>query len=194
VRPPGRQQTLEPMGNHRKLPDAAAAETVNFDAGGGQRGQTRGRFSRRLRPEAIDDRAEAAAIDPRGFLHTGDLATMDERGYVRIVGRSKDMLIVGGFNVYPAEVENTLLGHEAIRGVAVVGLPDRRLGEVPVAYVVPTPGESLDADAIIRWARARLANYKLPRHVVEVAELPVNATGKVVKEELRARARAELGD
>src|SRR5262249_4800768 len=96
-----------------------------------------------------DPEATAAAIDSRGFVHTGDLATMDARGYVRIVGRSKDMLIVGGFNVYPAEVENTLLGHDAIGQVAVIGVPDARMGEIAIAYVVPAPGCSVDAGAII---------------------------------------------
>jgi acyl-CoA synthetase (AMP-forming)/AMP-acid ligase II len=139
-----------------------------------------------------DPEATAAAIDERGFLHTGDLATMDERGYVRIVGRSKDMLIVGGFNVYPAEVENALLAHEAIGRVAVVGVPDDRLGEVALAYVVPASGRSVDGDAIIAWARERLANYKVPRHVVAIAELPINASGKVLKNELRARAADDL--
>ena len=140
-----------------------------------------------------DPKATTAAIDERGFLHTGDLATMDERGYVRIVGRLKDMLIVGGFNVYPAEVENTLLAHDAIGRVAVIGVPDERMGEVAMAYVVPAPGRELDPDAIIAWARERLANYKVPRHVVAIAELPINAAGKVVKDELRARAAADLG-
>jgi HIP---CoA ligase len=140
-----------------------------------------------------DPQATAAAIDERGFLHTGDLATMDDRGYVRIVGRSKDMLIVGGFNVYPAEVENILLDHEAIDQVAVVGAPDRRMGEVPVAYVVPAPGSAIDPDAIIGWARERLANYKVPRRVFPLAGLPINATGKVVKEALRARAAKDFG-
>jgi acyl-CoA synthetase (AMP-forming)/AMP-acid ligase II len=139
-----------------------------------------------------DPEATAAAVDERGFLHTGDLATMDERGYVRIVGRLKDMIIVGGFNVYPAEVENALLAHDAIGQVAVVGLPDERLGEVAVAFVVPAPGRSVDAGAIIGWARERLANYKVPRHVVALAALPTNAAGKVVKSELRARALADL--
>jgi acyl-CoA synthetase (AMP-forming)/AMP-acid ligase II len=139
-----------------------------------------------------DPDATAAAIDERGFLHTGDLATMDERGYVRIVGRLKDMLIVGGFNVYPAEVENALLNHDAISRAAVIGVPDERLGEVGMAYVVAAPGRVLDPDAIIGWARERLANYKVPRYVVEVAELPINAAGKVMKDELRARAPADL--
>jgi acyl-CoA synthetase (AMP-forming)/AMP-acid ligase II len=140
-----------------------------------------------------DPEATAAAIDERGFLHTGDLATMDERGYVRIVGRSKDMLIVGGFNVYPAEVENTLLGHDAIHQVAVIGVPDERMGDVPLAYVVPASGRAVDSDAIIRWARERLANYKVPRYVVSIEQLPINAAGKVVKDELRARAATDLG-
>jgi acyl-CoA synthetase (AMP-forming)/AMP-acid ligase II len=139
-----------------------------------------------------DPEATAAAIDDRGFLHTGDLATMDERGYVRIVGRLKDMLIVGGFNVYPAEVENVLLAHDAIGQVAVIGVPDARMGEVAVAYVVPAAGRSLDPEAIIGWARERLANYKVPRHLVAVGELPINAAGKVVKSDLRARAAADL--
>jgi len=141
-----------------------------------------------------DPEATAAAIDDRGFLHTGDLATMDERGYVRIVGRLKDMLIVGGFNVYPAEVENALLAHDAIGQVAVIGVPDARMGEVAMAYVVPAPGQSIDPSVIIGWARERLANYKVPRHVVSVAALPTNAAGKVRKDELRARAAADLAD
>jgi acyl-CoA synthetase (AMP-forming)/AMP-acid ligase II len=140
-----------------------------------------------------DPEATAAAIDNRGFLHTGDLATMDECGYVRIVGRLKDMLIVGGFNVYPAEVENTLLGNHAIGQVAVIGVPDERMGEVAMAYVVPAPGHVVDPDAIIGWAREHLANYKVPRYVVGIAELPTNATGKIVKDELRARAAADRG-
>jgi acyl-CoA synthetase (AMP-forming)/AMP-acid ligase II len=140
-----------------------------------------------------DPEATAAAIDANGFLHTGDLATMDARGYVRIVGRLKDMLIVGGFNVYPAEVENALLAHDAIGQVAVIGVPDARLGEIAMAYVVPAAGRSIDPAALIAWARERLANYKVPRHVVAVAELPLNATGKVVKDALRARAASDLG-
>jgi len=138
-----------------------------------------------------DPEATAAAIDERGFLHTGDLATMDDRGYVRIVGRLKDMLIVGGFNVYPAEVENTLLAHVAIAQAAVIGVPDQRLGEVAMAYVVATAGHVVDSAAIIAWTRERLANYKVPRAVVAVPALPINATGKVMKDELRALAAVE---
>jgi len=137
-----------------------------------------------------DPAATAEAIDTNGFLHTGDLATMDERGYVRIVGRLKDMFIVGGFNVYPAEVEGTLLGHPAVGQVAVIGVPDERMGEVGMAYVVAAPGHQPDPADIIAWGRERLANYKAPRFVTVIDALPVNAAGKVVKEDLRALAGA----
>jgi acyl-CoA synthetase (AMP-forming)/AMP-acid ligase II len=132
-----------------------------------------------------DPVATAEAIDGNGFLHTGDLATMDERGYVRIVGRSKDMFIVGGFNVYPAEVEGTLLGHPAIGQVAVIGVPDERMGEVGMAFVVAVPGQHPDPDEIVVWGRERLANYKAPRFVTVVDALPINAAGKVIKDDLR---------
>ena len=135
-----------------------------------------------------DEAATAAAIDAQGFLHTGDLATMDERGYVCIVGRLKDMFIVGGFNVYPAEIENTLLTHDAIGQVAVIGVPDERMGEVGMAWVVPAPGWTPDPTEIIAWSRERMANYKVPRSVVVVESLPINAAGKVMKEDLRTRA------
>jgi len=135
-----------------------------------------------------DPDATAAAIDGAGFLHTGDLATMDDRGYVTIVGRLKDMLIVGGFNVYPAEVENILLNHPDIAQVAVIGVPDDRMGEVAMAWIVAAPGSSPDADAVVAWSREHMANYKVPRRVAFLDALPLNATGKVVKEDLRAMA------
>ncbi len=135
-----------------------------------------------------DPAATAEAIDARGFLHTGDLATMDDRGYVTIVGRLKDMIIVGGFNVYPAEVENALLRHDDIAQVAVVGIPDDRMGEVGMAWVVPRAGHDPDPDEIMAWSREHMANYKVPRQVAIIDSLPVNAAGKVVKDELRSRA------
>jgi acyl-CoA synthetase (AMP-forming)/AMP-acid ligase II len=137
-----------------------------------------------------DPEATAQAIDVEGWLHTGDLGTLDDRGNLRIVGRIKDMFIVGGFNAYPAEIENLLLGHPAVGRVAVIGVPDERLGEVGMAFVVPAPGASLEPDALIVWARDAMANYKVPRAVEIVDDLPVNATGKVEKEVLRARAAA----
>jgi len=139
-----------------------------------------------------DPDATAAAIDADGWLHTGDLATVDERGCVRIVGRSKDMFIVGGFNAYPAEIENLLLGHPAVARAAVVGMPDARLGEVGMAFVVLAPGAVLEPDDLVAWSREAMANYKVPRAVELVDELPVNAAGKVEKEPLRVRAAARV--
>jgi acyl-CoA synthetase (AMP-forming)/AMP-acid ligase II len=136
-----------------------------------------------------DPEATAAAIDPDGWLHTGDVGVMDEHGNIRITDRKKDMFIVGGFNAYPAEIENTLLGHPGVAQVAVVGVPDERLGEVGHAFVVPRSGHALDAEALLAWARQRLANYKVPRAVHVVDALPTNASGKVLKFELRGRAR-----
>jgi acyl-CoA synthetase (AMP-forming)/AMP-acid ligase II len=142
----------------------------------------------------LDDPAETArAIDADGWLHTGDLGVLDERGYLRIVGRTKDMFIVGGFNAYPAEIENFLLGHPAVRRAAVVGMPDERLGEVGMAFVVTQPGAELRPEQLIQWARGVMANYKVPRAVEFVDALPVNAAGKVEKEVLRARAAGRAG-
>jgi len=130
----------------------------------------------------------AATIDPDGWLHTGDIGIMDERGYIRITDRLKDMYIVGGFNAYPAEIEGLLLTNEKVAQVAVVGIPDERMGEVGMAFVVPRAGVTLEPAEVIAWAREHMANYKVPRHVEVCAELPVNANGKVVKYELRERA------
>ena len=136
-----------------------------------------------------DAEATAAAIDADGWLHTGDLGTFDDDGYLRIVGRIKDMFIVGGFNAYPAEIENIFLRHPRIAQVAVIGVPDDRLGEIGMAFVVLDPGPPITEAEIIEWARHEMANYKAPRSVAFLTELPVNATGKVVKDELRAHVR-----
>ncbi|MFJ9937696.1 FadD3 family acyl-CoA ligase [Streptomyces virginiae] len=129
----------------------------------------------------------AAAITPDGWLHTGDVGVLDERGNLRITDRIKDMFIVGGFNAYPAEIEQLLGLHPDIADVAVVGVPDPRLGEVGKAYAVRRPGSTLTADDLIAWSRREMANYKVPRAVEFVTELPRNASGKVLKRELRAR-------
>ncbi len=134
-----------------------------------------------------DPEATASTIDAEGWLHTGDIAVMDERGYVRITDRIKDMYICGGFNVYPAEIEKALFAHEGIAASAVIGIPDERMGEVGMAFVVPVGGAKLDPDEIVAWSRERLANYKVPRRVEVVDELPTNATGKVMKFVLRER-------
>jgi HIP---CoA ligase len=135
-----------------------------------------------------DPEATAAALTPNGWLRTGDLGVLDERGNLRIVGRAKDMFIVGGFNAYPAEIENHLLRHTDVLQAAVIGIPDERLGEVGMAFVVTRSGDPAAGPGIIAWCRDEIANYKVPRVVEVVDALPVNATGKVVKEELRARA------
>jgi acyl-CoA synthetase (AMP-forming)/AMP-acid ligase II len=137
----------------------------------------------------LDDPEETAKmLSADGWLRTGDLGVLDDAGRLRIVGRVKDMFIVGGFNAYPAEIENALLRHPAIRQAAVIGIPEHRLGEVGMAFVV-TSGP-VTADDIIEWSRDQMANYKVPRAVEIVDELPLNATGKVMKEALRERAAA----
>jgi len=135
----------------------------------------------------------AETIDADGWLHTGDIAVMDERGYIDITDRMKDMFIQGGFNAYPAEIENLLLDHPDIAQVAVIGVPDERLGEVGMAFVVPTTGTRPDEAAIVAWAREAMANYKAPRYVEIVEALPMNASNKVLKYELRGQARERLG-
>ncbi len=135
-----------------------------------------------------DPEATAEVLSPDGWLRTGDIGTLDEQGNLRIVGRAKDMFIVGGFNAYPAEIENLLLRHPDIQQVAVIGVPDARLGEVGMAFVIAGPGSVVTPEQIIGWARQEMANYKAPRSVVFVDELPYNATGKVQKDVLRERA------
>jgi acyl-CoA synthetase (AMP-forming)/AMP-acid ligase II len=129
-----------------------------------------------------DPAATAEAVDADGWLRTGDLGSLDGRGLLRISGRKKDMFTVGGFNVYPAEVEGCLLAHPAVAQAAVVGVPDARLGQVARAYVVRRGPVS--EEELIAWSRDRIAGYKAPRSVAFLAELPLNATGKVMKERL----------
>ncbi len=122
-----------------------------------------------------------------GWFHTGDLGRIDQQGYVTLVDRKKDMIISGGENVYPIEVEQVLSRHEAVQEIAVVGVPDERWGETPVAVVAPAPGAELVPGELIEYARERLAHFKCPTRVEIVDALPRNATGKVLKTELRAR-------
>ncbi|WP_040701743.1 FadD3 family acyl-CoA ligase [Nocardia vinacea] len=130
-----------------------------------------------------DAEATAAAIDPEGWLHTGDLGSLDSDGRLRIIGRKKDMFIVGGFNAYPAEIEGVLLEHPAVAQVAVIGVPDERLGQVGKAFVVATG--PISEQELIGWAKTRMAGYKIPRFVEFREALPLNATGKVMKDHLR---------
>jgi fatty-acyl-CoA synthase len=129
--------------------------------------------------------ATTDTIDAGGWLHTGDLGSMDDRGYVKIIGRKKDMFIVGRFNAYPAEIEGYLLEHPAIAQAAVIGVPDARMGEVCKAFLVKRSGAEVTADEIIAWSRERMAGFKAPRLVEFLDALPLNATGKVVKDQLR---------
>ncbi|MBS9375191.1 FadD3 family acyl-CoA ligase [Rhodococcus sp. B50] len=130
-----------------------------------------------------DPQATADTVDAEGWLHTGDLGEIDADGHLRIIGRKKDMFVVGGFNAYPAEIEGFLLEHPAVDQVAVIGIPDERLGQVGKAFVVS--GDPVPAEELIAWSRTRMAGFKVPRVVEYIDALPLNATGKVVKELLR---------
>jgi acyl-CoA synthetase (AMP-forming)/AMP-acid ligase II len=135
-----------------------------------------------------DPDATAAVLSDDGWLRTGDLGALTDGGCLRIVGRAKDMFIVGGFNAYPAEIENLLNRHPDVQQVAVIGIPDARLGEVGMAFVVLGAGAAVTSDELIAWSREHMANYKVPRAVEFIEELPLNATGKVEKNVLRERA------
>ncbi|MDB5972777.1 MAG: fatty acid--CoA ligase [Hydrocarboniphaga sp.] len=135
-----------------------------------------------------DEAATREAIDTDGWLHTGDVGVLDERGYLRITDRLKDMYIAGGFNCYPAEIEKLIAAHPAVAQVAVIGVPDKRLGEVGKACLVLRPDQLIDEREFIAWCREQMANYKVPRYVEVLKALPTNASGKVLKFELRRSA------
>jgi HIP---CoA ligase len=132
-----------------------------------------------------DPVATAEVIDKDGWFHTGDIGTLDARGYLSITDRKKDMYISGGFNCYPAEIEKLLAAHPAIETAAIIGIPDARMGEIGKAFVVLRPGMKADAPAILAWARENMANYKVPRQVSFVDALPRNEGGKVLRAALR---------
>ncbi|CAM5410611.1 FadD3 family acyl-CoA ligase [Streptomyces griseorubiginosus] len=158
---------------------------VRVEAPPGQPGEILVRGFNVMRGYFEDEAATAEAVTADGWLRTGDVGVLDPSGNLRITDRLKDMFIVGGFNAYPAEIEQLLGLHPAVADVAVIGVPDPRLGEVGKAYVVRRPTSTLTADDLIAWARREMANYKVPRTVEFVTELPRNASGKVVKGELR---------
>ena len=130
-------------------------------------------------------KATAESIDAEGWMHTGDLAVMDEQGYVRIVGRSKDMIIRGGENIYPRELEEFFFTHPAVADVQVIGIPCSRYGEEIVAWIRLHPGQALGEEELREWARARIAHFKVPRHFRFVDEFPMTVTGKVQKFRMR---------
>ena len=174
-------------------------EVVTFDEAGnptaaGVPGEVRIRGYNVMVGYLDDPEATAETIDADGWLATGDIGVLDADGNLAITDRLKDMFIVGGFNAYPAEIERQLLLHPDVAQAAVIGVPDGRLGEVGYAFVVPTAGVSIDGAAIIAWCREHLANFKVPRYVESIDELPFNAGGKVMKFQLRDRAAETLGD
>ncbi|MBC5809308.1 MAG: AMP-binding protein [Candidatus Eremiobacteraeota bacterium] len=135
----------------------------------------------------------AEAIDTARYMHTGDIAVMDQEGYLNISGRIKDMVIRGGENVYPREIEEFLYGHPAVKDVSVIGVPDEKYGEELCAWVVLKPDEQADEEAIKAYCRGKIAHYKVPRYVKFVAEFPMTVTGKIQKYKMRETSTAELG-
>ena len=136
----------------------------------------------------------AASFDADGWFHSGDTAVWLEGGYVRFLGRYKDMLKVGGENVDPMETEGFLLAHPDIHQIAIVGYPDEKLAEVPVAFVERAPGTQISADEVIELCRGKVASFKIPRHIFFVDEFPMTASGKIRKVDLREQALRLLAD
>jgi fatty-acyl-CoA synthase len=140
-----------------------------------------------------NEEATREAIDAAGWMHTGDLATADDAGYVNIVGRIKDMIIRGGENVYPREIEEFLYTHPAVLDVQVIGVPSEKYGEEVMAWVKRRPGTDVGADELAAFCRGRIATFKIPAHWKFVNEFPITVTGKVQKFRMREMAVAELG-
>jgi fatty-acyl-CoA synthase len=133
------------------------------------------------------------SIDSGGWMHSGDLATLDEEGYVRVVGRIKDMIIRGGENIYPREIEEFLYTHPSVADVQVIGVPDERYGEQLMAWIVPREGASLTDEDVREFCRGQIAHYKIPKYVKFVDGFPMTVTGKVQKFKMRELAISELG-
>ena len=140
-----------------------------------------------------NEQATREAIDAAGWMHTGDLATADDHGYVNIVGRIKDMIIRGGENVYPREVEEFLYTHPAVLDVQVIGVPSERYGEEVMAWVKPRPERDVSSDELAAFCRGRIATFKIPAYWKFVDEFPTTVTGKVQKFRMREMSVAELG-
>jgi fatty-acyl-CoA synthase len=140
-----------------------------------------------------DPEQTAEAIDAARYMHTGDIATMDDEGYVNISGRIKDMVIRGGENIYPREVEEFLYAHPAVKDVAVIGVPDERYGEALCAWIIRRAGSDADASAITSFCADQIAHFKIPQHILFVEEFPMTVTGKVQKYKMRERSIELLG-
>ena len=139
-----------------------------------------------------DDEQTDETIDKAGWLHTGDLAVIDDEGYCDIVGRVKDMIIRGGENIYPREIEEYLFQHPKIQEVAVFGVPDKRFGEAVAAWIKLRENESMDADAIRDYCNEQIACYKVPKHIIIVDEFPMTVTGKIQKFIMREKTIENL--
>ena len=127
------------------------------------------------------------------WMHTGDLATMDDQGYVNIVGRIKDLVIRGGENIYPREIEEFLYRHPKVQDVQVVGLPDKRYGEELCAWIIAKPGQSATEDEIRDFCKGQIAHYKVPKYIRFVTEFPMTVTGKIQKFKIRDAMKEQLG-
>jgi acyl-CoA synthetase (AMP-forming)/AMP-acid ligase II len=180
----------------RAIPDVEVrcVDTDGKEVPRGEPGEVVVRGYNVMRGYFRDEAATRETVDAEGWLHTGDIAVMDERGYLRITDRIKDMFIMGGFNCYPAEIENLMFGSGEFAQVAVIGVPDERMGEVGMAFVVPAPGRQPTPESVTAWCREHMANYKVPRFVEIVDELPTNASGKVTKFRLRELAALHRGE
>jgi long-chain acyl-CoA synthetase len=133
---------------------------------------------------------ETGQVLREGWLYTGDIGFLDEEGYLSVIDRKKDLIISGGFNVYPNEVDDILFAHPKVEEACTVGMPDEYRGETVVAYVVARPGELLTEEEIIKYCRENLAAYKVPRQIYFIDELPKSSIGKILRRELRAKAAA----
>jgi fatty-acyl-CoA synthase len=140
-----------------------------------------------------DPARTAEAVDPAGWMHTGDMAIIDEAGYCNIVGRIKDLVIRGGENIYPREIEEFLFGHPKIESAQVFGVPDQKYGEEICAWIKLRAGESMDEAELKAYCRDRIAHYKVPRYVYFVDEFPMTVTGKIQKFVMREKVATELG-
>jgi fatty-acyl-CoA synthase len=183
--------TVGQVGPHTeiKIVDPGTGRTVQR----GERGEFLARGYVVMRAYWNDPERTAEAIDQARWMHTGDLATMDDDGYVRVVGRIKDMIIRGGENVYPREIEEFLYSYPEIADVQVIGVPDERYGEELMAWVVLRPGASATEDDVREFCRGKIAHYKIPRYVKLVDDFPMTVTGKVQKFKMRETAIEELG-
>ena len=165
--------------------EVKCVDALGLDLVSGQSGEVLVRGKNVMRGYFDDPAATAEAIDEDGWLHTGDIGVLDADGYLRITDRKKDLFICGGFNCYPAEIEKIMSEHPAIAQVAVIGVPDQRMGEVGKAFVVLRPDAECDLESIESWCRENMANYKVPRYIERVTVLPTTASGKVQKFALR---------